>query len=58
MKTRRSRRKTETWRRAVLWCTLGGALVWGLVELLALQRSRYQQVWRDRHHAPAARLQR
>ena len=54
MKTRRSRRKTEPWRRAVLWCTLGGALVWGLVELLALQRQRYHQ-WRQRHETPAHR---
>lgn len=58
MKTRRSRRKTEPWHQAVLWAALGGAFAWGLVELLALQRSRYQKIWRARHHTPATRLQR
>lgn len=57
MTTRQSLRKTEARRLAVLCGTLGCALAWGLVELLALQRSRYQ-LWRARHHAPAARLQR
>ncbi len=36
-------RKTELYRLAMLCSTLGCALVWGLVELLALQRQRYQQ---------------
>lgn len=57
MMTRRSLRKTEAYRLAVLCGTLGCAVAWGLVELLALQRSRYQ-LWRDRHHAQDARLQR
>lgn len=57
MTTRRPLRKTEAYRLAVLCGTLGCAFAWGLVELLALQRSRYH-LWRGRHHAPAARLQR
>lgn len=55
MTTRRSLRKTEAYRLAVLCGTLGCAFAWGLVELLALQRSRYQ-LWRDRHHTSDARL--
>lgn len=55
---RPSLRRTEAWRLAALCGTLGCALAWGLVELLALQRSRYH-LWRGRHrHAPTARLQR
>ena len=35
-------------------CTLGGlgALAWGVVEFLALQRARWQ-LWRERLHTPA-----
>lgn len=55
MTTRRSLRKTEAYRLAVLCGTLGCAVAWGLVELLALQRSRFQ-LWRERQHASATRL--
>ncbi|CAN7589620.1 hypothetical protein [Acidovorax sp. Leaf78] len=55
MTTRRSLRKTEAYRLAVLCGTLGCAFAWGLVELLALQRSRYQ-LWRDKHHTSHTRL--
>ena len=56
---RPSLRRTEAWRLAALCGTLGCALAWGLVELLALQRSRYH-LWRGRHqhHASTTRLQR
>ncbi len=47
---RPSLRRTEAWRLAALCGTLGCALAWGLVELLALQRSRFQQ-WRQRQQA-------
>ncbi|MBV7541221.1 hypothetical protein [Acidovorax sp. sic0104] len=57
MTTPRSLRKTEAYRLAVLCGTLGCAIAWGLVELLALQRSRYH-LWRERHHTQDARLQR
>lgn len=55
MTTRRSLRRTEAYRLAVLCGTLGCAVAWGLVELLALQRSRYH-LWRERHQASAPRL--
>lgn len=45
-------RRTEVRRIALLFSAASSALVWGLVELLALQRQRYQQ-WRQRHHTPA-----
>ena len=48
MTTQRLLRKTEAWRRAAQYATLGCALAWGLVELLALQRSRWH-MWRERH---------
>ncbi len=32
---------------------VGGSLAWGMVELFALQRSRYQ-AWRGRGHAALA----
>ncbi|MBV7428228.1 hypothetical protein KW843_15850 [Acidovorax sp. sif1233] len=54
MKTQQPRRRTEVRRLAVLCGTLGCALAWGLVELLALQRQRYHQ-WRQRHQTPAHR---
>lgn len=44
-------RKTEPWRWAMVCGTLGCALAWGLVEFLALQRSRYQ-LRRGRHPLP------
>lgn len=49
---RRPLRRTETYRRALWLGTLACAAAWGLVELVALQRSRYQ-LWRERHHHPA-----
>ncbi|WP_198928099.1 hypothetical protein [Acidovorax sp. Root275] len=54
MKTQQLQRRTEVHRIALLCGTLGCALAWGLVELLALQRLRYQQ-WRQRHQTPAHR---
>jgi hypothetical protein len=33
--------------RASRWLAIGAALTWGMVELLALQRSRYS-AWRQR----------
>ena len=50
MKTQQLQRRTEVHRIALLCGTLGCALAWGLVELLALQRSRFQQ-WRQRQQA-------
>lgn len=47
-------RKTEAYRWAMLFGTLACALAWGLVEFLALQRSRYN-LWRERQQAPAHR---
>ncbi|MDH4418294.1 MULTISPECIES: hypothetical protein [unclassified Acidovorax] len=43
-------RRTEAYRWAVGRGMLVCALAWGLVELLALQRSRFQQ-WRQRQQA-------
>ena len=54
MKTPQLQRRTEVHRIALLCGTLGCALAWGLVELLALQRQRYHQ-WRQRHETPAHR---
>lgn len=54
MKTQQLQRRTEVHRIALLCGTLGCALAWGLVELLALQRQRYHQ-WRQRHETPAHR---
>lgn len=45
-------RKTEAYRWAMSWATLACALAWGVVELLALQRARWQ-LWRERLHTPA-----
>ncbi len=45
-------RRTEVHRIALLCGTLGCALVWGVVELLALQRQRFHQ-WRLRQQTPA-----
>ena len=47
MTTPHSPRRTDLRRMTVLYGTLGCALAWGLVELLALQRTRYQR-WRMR----------
>ena len=43
MKTLRPLRRSELYRLALLGRSLAGALAWGLIELLALQRQRYQQ---------------
>ena len=51
MTKQRSHRKTEARRRATLCALLGCTLAWGLVELLALQRARWQ-LWRERHALP------
>ena len=45
-------RKTEVYRWAMGWAMLAGALAWGVVEFLALQRARWQ-LWRERQHTPA-----
>lgn len=47
-------RKTEVSRWALGWGLLAGALLWGLVEFLALQRARWL-VWRARVHRHAHR---
>ncbi|WP_421561127.1 hypothetical protein [Paracidovorax sp. MALMAid1276] len=47
---RRRLRRTESYRRAVTLGLLAAAATWGLVELVALQRSRYQ-LWRARQPA-------
>lgn len=52
MTMRRPLRKTEVYRRAMGLRMLVCAATWGLVELVALQRSRYQ-LWRERHQTPA-----
>lgn len=44
-------RRTELHRIALVCGTLGCALAWGLVELLALQRQRLHR-WRLRHQGP------
>lgn len=49
----RSRRRIEPLRTVALFGLVGCAMAFGLVELFALQRSRYQ-AWRGRHnHHPA-----
>ncbi len=45
-------RRIEPLRTATLFGLMGCAVAWGLVELFALQRSRYH-AWRERHHHPA-----
>lgn len=47
----RLQRKNEAYRMALWLGTLACAAAWGLVELVALQRSRYQ-LWRERLHTP------
>ncbi|MBB6561582.1 hypothetical protein HNP48_004276 [Acidovorax soli] len=44
----RSRRRIEPLRTVALFGLMGCAVAFGLVELFALQRSRYQ-AWRGRH---------
>jgi hypothetical protein len=52
---RRPLRKTEAYRKALGLGTLACAAAWGLVELVALQRSRWH-LWREqRHQTPAHR---
>lgn len=51
---RRPLRRTEAYRKALWLGTLACAAACGLVELVALQRSRYQ-LWRERHQTPAHR---
>ncbi len=51
---RRPLRRTEAYRRAMWLGTLACAAAWGVVELVALQRSRYQ-LWRERNQHPAHR---
>lgn len=48
-----SRRRTSPLRAATLFGLMGCAMAFGLVELFALQRSRYH-AWRDRHNHPTA----
>ena len=52
MTMRRPQRKTELYRWALWLGTLACAAAGGMVELIALQRSRYQ-LWRERHQTPA-----
>ncbi|WP_198509133.1 hypothetical protein [Acidovorax sp. 69] len=52
MTMQQPRRKTEPYRWAALCGTLACALAWGLVEFLALQRSRYH-LRRERQQTPA-----
>lgn len=52
MKNSRFPRRIEPLRTAALFGLMGCAVAWGLVELFALQRSRYH-AWRGRHHHPA-----
>lgn len=49
----RSRRRIEPLRTVALFGLMGCAVAFGLVELFALQRSRYQ-AWRGRHNHPTA----
>ncbi len=43
MTTPRPHRRNDLQRLALLGRSVAGALVWGLIELLALQRQRYHQ---------------
>lgn len=52
MTMHRPLRKTDALRWAMGCGALACALAWGFVELLALQRSRYQ-LWRGRQQTPA-----
>lgn len=55
MKNRsRSPRRIEPLRTVALFGIMGCAVVWGLVELFALQRSRYH-AWRERQHTALTR---
>ncbi|CAN7329125.1 hypothetical protein LJR118_001834 [Acidovorax sp. LjRoot118] len=45
----RSPRRIEPLRTVALFGIMGCAMAWGLVELFALQRSRYH-AWRERQH--------
>lgn len=49
---RRPLRKTDAWRSALWLGALACATLSGLVELIALQRSRYH-MWRERNQTPA-----
>ena len=51
---RRPLSKTDGWRGPLWLGALACAAAWGLVELVALQRSRYH-LWRERHQVPAHR---
>lgn len=50
----RSSRRIEPLRTVTLFGLMGCAMAWGLVELFALQRSRYH-AWRERHHTALPR---
>lgn len=54
MKNSAHSRKSEPRRMLMVYGMLACGIAWGLVELFALQRSRYN-AWRERRHFTASR---